>query len=473
MSGFKGTFPLVVAFFISICSYAQTYKIDVHIDGIKDTSLLLGYHFGEKKYVQDTAIVDSKGNAVFEGDTLLKGGIYLVILPSKTYFEILVSENQRFGVKTSASDLVNKIEFTNSPENSAFADYQRFMIEQQMKNKDITEKLKKLDEKSDSVKIYQKQLAAVNADVENYWNKLIEKNKGTFLATIIKSMKNVEMPEIVVPEGTKNADSLKWMRSYQFNKEHFFDNIPFSDPKMLRTPILENRINTYFDRVIIPQPDSIIPEAIKVVELAKQNKEVYQFVLQHLVNKFQTSNMMGMDGVFVALAEKYYLGGQVWWADKTLLDKINERVTLLKPNLIGNICPDLNLPNQTGQPVRISSIKKKITVVYFWDPDCSHCKKTTPELKKTYDKYKAKGLEVYAVYTQGDQPKLVDYINKNQLNWINVWDPQQNSNFRNLFDIYSTPVIYVLNENKKIIAKRISVESLNSMLEQLLVEPKK
>jgi len=463
---------LVISLVISTTIFGQTYRIDVNIEGIKDTSILLGYHFGERKYVQDTAIVDSKGHAIFEGDTLLRGGIYLVILPTKTYFEILVSDNQHFNVKTNVDDPVNKIEFSNSPENSAFASYQRFMIVQQKKNKEITDKLKKLNEKSDSIKILQGELTAINKEVENYWNNLIDNNKGTFLATIIKSMKNVEMPEFVIPEGTKNVDSLRWMVSYRFNKLHFFDNIPFNDPKLLRTPILENRLNTFFDRVLIPQPDSIIPEAIRIVELSKQNKEVYQYVLQHLVNKFQTSNMMGMDGVFVALADKYYLGDQVWWADKNLLDKIKERVTLLKPNLIGNICPDLNLPNQTGQDVKISNIKKKITVVYFWDPDCSHCKKETPELKKTYDKYKLKGLEVYAVYTQGDQPKLVDYINKNQLNWINVWDPKQNSNFRNLFDIYSTPVLFVLDENKKIIAKRIGVESLNSMLEQLLIKSK-
>jgi thiol-disulfide isomerase/thioredoxin len=256
--------------------------------------------------------------------------------------------------------------------------------------------------------------------------------------------------------------------SYHYNKVHFFDNTPVNDPRLLRTPILEGRLNTFFDRVLIPSPDSIIPEAIKLIEVSKSNKETFQYLLSFLVNKFQTSSIMGFDAVFVALAEKYYLTGQAWWADKKLIEKIQERVNALKPNLIGKQCPNLSLPDMAGVTRTINEIKAKITVVYFWDSSCSHCKKVTPEVKKIYDKFKPKGLEVYAVYTQGNQPEVIEYINKNKLNWINVWDPALNSNFRNLFDIYSTPVIYVLDANKKIIAKRISEESLNQMLEQEL-----
>jgi len=140
-------------------------------------------------------------------------------------------------------------------------------------------------------------------------------------------------------------------------------------------------------------------------------------------------------------------------------------VNALKPNLIGSQCPNIELPDMAGVKRKLSDVKAKITVLYFWDSSCSHCKKVTPALKSIYDKYKNKGFEVYAVYTQGNQPEVVEYISKNQLNWLNVWDPALNSNFRNLFDIYSTPVIFVLDKNKKIIAKRISEESLTKMLE--------
>lgn len=462
-------FILTILIIVSCVNlFAQGYKIDVQINGIKDTTILLGYHLGEKKYVQDTAKVDSKGYAVFQGDSTLKQGIYLIILPNKTYFEIPVTTNQKFSVKTDSKDYFANLSFTNFNEGNVFADYRRFMVEQQKVMTNYQNKVKGLSAKPDSVKIMQDKIKDLDKKVNDYWNDIIINNPNTLIAAIVKTMIPVKQPEFKVPSNVKNADSLKWVMSYQYNKNHFFDNISLTDPRLLRTPILEDRLNTFFDRVLIPSPDSIIPEAFKIIEITKANKEVFQYVLMFLGNKFATSEIMGLDAVFVAIAEKYYLTGQAWWADKKTVEKIQEKVNALKPNLIGKQCPNLTLPDMTGTIRKVSEIKTKITVVYFWDSSCSHCKKVTPELKKIYDTFKPKGLEVYAVYTQGNQPEVVEYINKNNLNWINVWDPAQNSNFRNLFDIYSTPVIYVLDAKKKIIAKRISEESLKSILEQEL-----
>jgi len=460
---------LVLSFTVVLSrSYAQGYKIEVQLDGIKDTTILLGYHLGEKKFVQDTTTVDSKGYAVFKGDSTLKQGIYLIILPSKTYFEILVTENQKFSLKTDVNNMLSKLSFTNSKENDVFSNYQKFMVEQQKVMNEYQAKYKKVSSKPDSSKIMQGKIQALDKKVNDYWDGIIRDYPNSINAAIVRSMKKVEIPDFKIPTGTKNVDSLKWIMSYTYNKDHFFDNISLTDPRLIRTPILEDRLNTFFDRVLIPAPDTLTKEAIKVIEATKGNKEIFEYVLTTLTNKFATSEIMGLDGVFVALAEKYYLSGQAWWASKKMLDKLKERVDDLKPNLIGNQCPNLELPDMAGVVRNLSDIKTKITIVYFWDSSCAHCKKVTPAVKKLYDKYKAKGLEVYAVYTQGNQPEVVEYIAKNNLNWINVWDPAQKSNFRKLFDIYSTPVIYVLDANKKIIAKRISEESLGKILEQEL-----
>lgn len=462
------TLTLSLMVFESTFAQKNGYRIEVEIEGLTQGDLLLGYHFGDKKYVKDTATVNSKGVAVFEGDTLLPGGIYLVILPEKNYFEVLIDKNQRFSVFTSKENLLENLKFSNSPENEGFIRYQRFMIDMQKQSKELSEQLK--ESLSDSLKAnaIRDRMNELNTKVLAYWDEVETDYKGTLLAAIIKAMRNVEAPKHNIAKDAPKYDSLVWAHNYNYNRYHFFDNIDFSDARLLRTPILENKINVYFDRVLLPMPDSIIPAAIDLIEKAKANKEMFQYILSTLTNKFQTSDRMGMDGVFVAVAEKYYLGGQAWWADQKLLDKIAERVKAIKPNIIGNVAPDLWLPNPNGKYYRLSDINAKVTVAYFWDPECSHCKKVTPELKKVYEKYKNKGFEVFAVYTQGDQPKWMEYISNNKLTWINVWDPTFSSNFRNLYDIYATPVIYVLDKNKKILAKRISVETLEKILEEEL-----
>jgi hypothetical protein len=82
----------------------------------------------------------------------------------------------------------------------------------------------------------------------------------------------------------------------------------------------------------------------------------------------------------------------------------------------------------------------------------------------------SKGVEVYAVLTQPDEKadwqKFID--DHGLYDWINVWDPDMISNFHVLYDVHSTPTLYILDKNKKIIAKRLDVTTAGDLLEKLL-----
>lgn len=104
----------------------------------------------------------------------------------------------------------------------------------------------------------------------------------------------------------------------------------------------------------------------------------------------------------------------------------------------------------------------------FWDPDCGHCQKVVPEVKKLYDIVKGKGVEIYAMCTETEMDKWKKFIREKKLDWINVADPKYQNNFRYEFDITSTPQIFLLDSNKVIIAKKIDVGVLADMLSQKL-----
>jgi thiol-disulfide isomerase/thioredoxin len=103
----------------------------------------------------------------------------------------------------------------------------------------------------------------------------------------------------------------------------------------------------------------------------------------------------------------------------------------------------------------------KYTILYFWEPNCSHCKKATPLLQKDlFEPLKDKSVEIFAVCTQTNKDEWMKGINEYHIHeWTNVWDPQLVSNFRTLYDVYSTPVIYILDKSKHIVAKRIDVDT--------------
>jgi thiol-disulfide isomerase/thioredoxin len=112
----------------------------------------------------------------------------------------------------------------------------------------------------------------------------------------------------------------------------------------------------------------------------------------------------------------------------------------------------------------------KFTLLYFWEPDCSHCQKTTPILNKDlFQVLKNKGVDIFAVLTQNNKEKWMKAIQEYKIQeWTNVWDPTYSSNFRKLYDVTSTPIIYILDKNKKILAKRLDVESSIKFLDAQL-----
>jgi peroxiredoxin len=176
---------------------------------------------------------------------------------------------------------------------------------------------------------------------------------------------------------------------------------------------------------------------------------------------------MGFESVFVDMVDKYYRTGQAVWADSVTLFKIKDKAGKLKPLLIGKKAPNLTLKDTSGVYQTLYNFRNDFVVLAFWDPDCSHCKKEIPVLLKEYnEKLKKRNLEVFAVCTEAERNKWTDFIRKEKLNWVNVADIELQNPFRTLYDIHSTPVIYVLDKNKMILAKRIPVEKIDEFLER-------
>jgi len=448
----------------------EGHKIEVTINGLKNTDLYLGFHYGNKQFLKDTVRLDENGKGVFQGNKKLDKGIYLIITPSKKYFEILVGKDQHFSLETNKSNFMENLKFEGSRINDAFNEYQKFMKAQNQLSRKYQKRLKANKENNDSTELLEQKLDELDKEVKAKWDDFIEENPNSMLSVIIKAMKNPETPEFKVPEDAENKDSIRWAKRYNYNKKHYFDNIDLADERLVRTPILHNKVKHYFDNILIQQPDSIIPEVDKVLNKAKENDETFEYIGRFLINHYQKSDIMGMDKVFVHIAENYYLSGDAHWIDSSSLKKLKERVQKIKPNLIGKTAPDLKLPQMSGGHAKLHDIESDYTILYFWEPGCSHCKKVTPKIYDIYNSYDRSTLEVFAVYTQVDKQAWEKYINKKEFDWINVYDPYNTSNFRQKYDIYSTPTIYLLNKDKEIVAKRISHQALKKMLEQKVGE---
>ena len=278
-------------------------------------------------------------------------------------------------------------------------------------------------------------------------------------------MDEIEVPEApLLPSGKKDTTF-----AFRYYKAHFFDNIDFSDDRLLRTPIFHTKIKQYLDKLTAQIPDSINVAADYLATKAKANQEVFKYVIYWLTYTYESSNIMGMDAVFVHLVDNYYATKQAFWVDSAQLYKITNRAFILKPLLLGKKAPAINMVDTSGKNVSLYSIKANYTVLLFWDHGCGHCKKEVPKVAEIYKKMKEKGVEVLAIETEDKPEDWKKFIRENKLNWINVHEPDnyRRAVTKKIYDIYSTPVVYLLDENKIIKAKRIDSEQLGDFINEL------
>lgn len=445
---------------------SQKTNIDFKINGLSNKSIIIAHYFGENTLINDTVNLDVLGKGTFKSDTLLPQGLYLCIYPDKSYFEFILDQDQKFSIETKTGEnaqvYIENMKIKGSDINSLFIDYQKFMIERNIRSNDIRKQLKENPDQA-TLKAEMEQL---NEEVKNRWDKIKKNYAGTFLSKMIIALEDVEVPEPPRDESGNITDSLF---QYNYYKNHYFDHFDFTDQQLLYSPIYHRRLTYFFDKVVVGRPDSIITAADRLLKILPDDSDYFQYSLAYIFNKYAQSKYMGFDAVIVHLAENYYLNGKASWVSKEYLEKLEERVTKLKPNLIGSFAPKLDRAQSIdGFFYPLYDVKAKFTVVAFFEPSCGHCKTEIPELhEKVFRGLQQYDVQVYAFYTQSNKTEWEKFIETKGLHdWINVWDPNNFTDFRNKYDVYATPTVFLLDENKKIIAKRVDIKTIISIIKE-------
>jgi thiol-disulfide isomerase/thioredoxin len=464
---------LFLTFFWISQAYAQKqttgYEIKVKFLNYKDTLAFLGNYYGDKQYLKDTTRIDKNGMAVFKGKEKLPGGMYLIVTPDKKYFEVIIDKEQNFYMEADSSDFIGTMKIKGSEENALFYEYLRTGVKLQKEMMALNKSLAEKKTKADSLIVYDK-IKEINKELEDYRDQFVKAHPGIFLTKLFAAIPEPTIPEApLLPNGRKDS-----LYPYQYFKNHFFDNVDLSDDRLLRSPIFHQKISRFFNNVVVQIPDSIAKETDRIIAMTKGNPETFKYLVWWLTYTYETSKIMGMDAVFVHMVEKYYMTKQVTWVDSAQMAKIIDRAKKIAPNMLGNKAPQLKMRDMYLNSISMDEIKSPYLVLVFWDPTCGHCKKEIPKLDSLYKKsLKSKGVEVFAINLEGDQKVWMDFVNEHDLRWINVWDPYNESDFRKKYDIYSTPVIYLLDKERKIVAKRIGVEQLGDVIDKIIERDQK
>ena len=443
------------------------YRIEVEIDGHEDSLVFLGNYFMDKQYLVDTAeVVD--GKAVFAGAEPLPQGTYLLVLPpNNDYAQLHLEDDQHFALKTRVGSLTESMRVKGDEANERFFAYLQLLGTLRPAADSLRAVARDSTLPQATRDAAQAEVERIDAQVQAQQAAVKREAPNSILAAVLRSMEEPEMPDF---EGTEEEVQ---RQRYLFYKRHYFDNVDLADPRALRSSYLAQRIEYYLDKLVVPAPDSIAREVDMILTRMRPAEESFRFYTSKFLNDYAASKIVGMDAVYAYLGEKYYVGGLATWADSATVAKIAENVAKLKPLLIGQPAPTLTLQSRDATPIDLYELDADFTVLFFYDPECGHCKKQTPFVVDFAEAYRDRGVRVVSVCSKfaPNQQDCWDYVDEKDgmsEHVLNAVDPYHRSKFKVRYDISSTPQIYVLDRDKRIVSKRIGAEQLGEVVDRLI-----
>ncbi|HKK61339.1 MAG TPA: DUF5106 domain-containing protein, partial [Bacteroidales bacterium] len=412
----KNAFRLLVTsalLLVASMTQAQGYRITLNSPDFANQQVILAEYFTSRMIPKDTVLLDQNGKGIFSGNEVFEGGMYVMFFNQQYYFDFLLDNDQVFSIKADSSNLLSKTRFEGSENNTLFYKYKRFLQDKRKEQEALISERGTSNNAADSARVQEK-IDKLNDEIADAVAKLIKENEDTFFATFLNAMKDPETPMDIIAEAEskRQQDSLK----YAYYKNHYFDNFDIGDIRLLHTPIYESKIKTYINNVVPPQPDSIIAHVDFLIEESRSHDAIFRFMLITLFNNYAESKVMGMDKVYFHIAEKYYIP-EATWSDQEFITKLKENLDKSRLTFIGERAPDFELVGipwnhvemaqmdtaikqdpHVGYTFQLNDIAAPYTIIYYWEADCGHCKKSVPALYEVFKKYKEQGVKLLAVH---------------------------------------------------------------------------
>ena len=133
--------------------------------------------------------------------------------------------------------------------------------------------------------------------------------------------------------------------------------------------------------------------------------------------------------------------------------------------------PNVTFTTLTGKSIQMADLKGKVVLVNFWSTDCLDCVREMPDLVKTYNRYKGKGLEVIAVAMYYDPPaQVLNYATQKALPFAVMHDGFDEIE-KKFHGVNSTPTTFVFDKTGQRLFYKVGgldFSQLNQLLEKAL-----
>lgn len=440
-------------------------KIDITVEGKSGGPVYMIGMYTDQNYRVDSTSVSSTGSFTFENEEGIPSGLYFVIFPDNKNFQLLIDKDQQFSVKTNSN--LGNVEVKGCLESELF--YQVKGIEAPLNNalNAVDSQLKGLKPGDSNYENLKSQKDKLLAERDGKLDDIFNKYPNNLFTKFKRGGKNPNVSFTYDSDG--QVDMVKYL--WQF-RQAYWDGVDFNDARLLRTPVIQNKLKQYIDKWTVQHPDSLKISIDFLMNNAMNSPEYYKYFANWIAMNFEPTETKLMDSqaIYVHMVKNYFTQEKAVWSTPAELQALNQRATEMELSLVGLDAPDVVSTDPQGKKKSIYEMEEDYIVVYMYNPDCEHCQEETPKLKKFYDSWKQNGLGVYAIAIDTDDAKWKEYINKVGIQeWVNVHDPSNKSIYGKYF-VDVTPELYLINKERKIIGKNLKTHQILQMIENAKIK---
>ncbi|MDZ4822558.1 MAG: TlpA disulfide reductase family protein [Flavobacteriales bacterium] len=251
--------------------------------------------------------------------------------------------------------------------------------------------------------------------------------------------------------GTFLAKLLTWKQEpYKSDKKKFWDHLDFTDESLLRTRVIHEHSQTFFQHFGEATEEGLISCIDIIVEKAKGNEKILESTLYSMLDGFSQTKY---EGICRYLLDNYIFGDG---CGAELSQTLKARSQGIRNSQVGQVPPNIKMPLLGGGTSDLYSLvsKNKFTLVMFWSSWCQHCSEDAVNIKAVYDLYHKKGFEILGVSVDKDRGMWTKAVSDRKFNFPHVCGFEQwDSKVAKDYFVVRTPVFILLDSNKTIVFK--------------------
>ncbi len=451
----KTVITILIAFFSAQQIQAQQgCQIKVKLDGYAQDTLWFGHTFGKREVPEFSGLRQPDGSFELKSEGNLAPGMYAIIYRKTPTvyesFQCWLAEGQRnFIIETNMREPYQAT-VKGSPENELLYRYNKVFKSLDDNLDDAIDRWRYQPNEEN----FHKRIEAEKA-LHGIQQSFIDQNPGTLTAELI-SQTMLPLP----PEGDAESPDFQAEaeRRWLWQKQHYFDKMDIGTEGFTRYLQWLEATDFYLLHLPPPHPDTTFALIEAVFKKLENKPEAWQYYNKYITTSLSKMSQFRLDEVFVQVVRKYVQTGKATWPSTDDQRKIIADADRMEPLFEGKKASNVTLFDKEKNPLNLYDVQAPYTLLVFWMPDCSHCKRELPRIKEFYAQYKSKGLKVVSVCGKfGEEtPQCWDFATNFQLpeDWYLVSDPERRSNMASLFNLRSFPRLFILDKDKNIVFKR-------------------